>query len=530
MRLATRGQGGAKSQTKTYFAPDRLRNRLFWPLPNADSLGAEGLRTRIRPNCTPAQTIRWPALTSDYASPPSPLQESLSACIGSGQLVQPGRPDKGPRYQPTIGPVSPGTTITIRTSRSLLAFAFQSLLSKTLFQATIKHDSTVDRLLVFRNEEGDLLLNALQPADIRSPTKALLPLATGVEEKRGYSSECVEEGSRTDRRSMSNSPASTIPGFQSATMADSIDSLLDFSEYDNSNSYQSPSLSPVTTTKNSFAKPIKAEANPASLLPPSQPMNGPSHQYDQYKQQTGIVPGALASTLAVNQNNTHIQGYTNFNIDFMGMGNTDDAFDFNVDPSQTSLGSDIDMEFESPSADAGFFFTDAATINPSSIGAHEPAVQSPPVMPAQTSNVGRLWPGMHQQAALAKAQAQQRQQMLQQQRLAAHNQQPKQQQQQRPKNTQPTDPIVEQKITQLLNSMRAKPASPESSEGSPLVNVPRPRKDEEDMDEDERLLASDEGKKLSSKERRQLRNKVSARAFRSRRKGKRSHPHIPIQR
>ena len=43
---------------------------------------------------------------------------------------------------------------------------------------------------------------------------------------------------------------------------------------------------------------------------------------------------------------------------------------------------------------------------------------------------------------------------------------------------------------------------------------------EEEMDEDERLLASDEGKKLSSKERRQLRNKVSARAFRSRRKGK----------
>jgi ribonuclease Z len=38
------------------------------------------------------------------------------------------------------------------------------------------------------------------------------------------------------------------------------------------------------------------------------------------------------------------------------------------------------------------------------------------------------------------------------------------------------------------------------------------------MDEDERLLASEEGKKLSSKERRQLRNKVSARAFRSRRK------------
>jgi len=51
-----------------------------------------------------------------------------------------------------------------------------------------------------------------------------------------------------------------------------------------------------------------------------------------------------------------------------------------------------------------------------------------------------------------------------------------------------------------------------------MSHVQRMRKDEEDMDEDERLLASEEGKKLSSKERRQLRNKVSARAFRSRRK------------
>jgi hypothetical protein len=54
---------------------------------------------------------------------------------------------------------------------------------------------------------------------------------------------------------------------------------------------------------------------------------------------------------------------------------------------------------------------------------------------------------------------------------------------------------------------------------SMLPHIQRMKKDEEEMDEDERLLASDEGKKLSSKERRQLRNKVSARAFRSRRKG-----------
>ncbi|GKT56420.1 bZIP transcription factor [Colletotrichum tofieldiae] len=116
-------------------------------------------------------------------------------------------------------------------------------------------------------------------------------------------------------------------------------------------------------------------------------------------------------------------------------------------------------------------------------------------------------------AALAKAQAQQRQQqqIIQQQRQQQMGNKP------RTKSQQPTDPIVEQKITQLLNSMRAKPAQ-EGDSPTPLMNLPRSKKDEEDMDEDERLLASEEGKKLSSKERRQLRNKVSARAFRSRRK------------
>jgi hypothetical protein len=89
------------------------------------------------------------------------------------------------------------------------------------------------------------------------------------------------------------------------------------------------------------------------------------------------------------------------------------------------------------------------------------------------------------------------------------------------------DPLVEERISRLLNQMRH--GSVASSQGDGPNNgvnggssaqLARQKKDEEDMDEDERLLASEEGKKLSSKERRQLRNKVSARAFRSRRKGK----------
>lgn len=312
----------------------------------------------------------------------------------------------------------------------------------------------------------------------------------------------------------SHSPAASQPG----NVDPLVDSMLDLSGYDDGQ-YHSPSLSP-SASKTPFARPLNTvQTTQASLLSTAQPLTGPSHQYDLYKQQTGIVPGALANTLQVNQNNAHIgAGYQQFDIDAY-FANMDDGFDFNASPSQPTMGgSEVDMEFESPSAEQQSIFFTESTVNPNAIGGQEAhGLPSPPGMLNQ-SNVGRMWPGMHQQAALAKAQAQQRQQQQiiaqQQQQRANHHAK----QQQRPKAAQPTDPIVEQKITQLLNSMRAKPSAPLSDSNSPLMNLPRSRKEEDDMDEDERLLASEEGKKLSSKERRQLRNKVSARAFRSRRK------------
>lgn len=296
-------------------------------------------------------------------------------------------------------------------------------------------------------------------------------------------------------------------------MGDSIDSMLDLSVYDDG--YTSPALSP-STSKAPFARPVNSavQNTPASLLSSARPLTGPSHQYDLYKQQTGIVPGALANTLQVNQNNSQITGYQQFDIDAYFANMNNDGYDFNTSPSGPS---DIDMDFESSN---GEFFGEP-TVNPNAIGGQEThGLPSPPTQ----NNMGRVWPGMHQQAAMAKAQAQQRQQ---QQIIAAQQQQRANQQvkQQRPKAAQPNDPIVEQKITQLLNSMRAR-ADGEDGDGSPMMSLPRTKKDEDDMDEDERLLASEEGKKLSSKERRQLRNKVSARAFRSRRKGKSiSSPH-----
>lgn len=277
--------------------------------------------------------------------------------------------------------------------------------------------------------------------------------------------------------------------------------MLDFSEYDGL-SYQSPSVSPATNSKPQFNTRQAPVATP-STMPSGPQMHGPSHRYDQYKQQTPFVPGALATTMAVNQQVGHI-GYT---LDYTqsSVSPNDDMFDFNAGPSPN-----MDMEFDSQ-AEASFFFPGTETINPNAIGGREQSLPSPPAL---QSNIGRMYPGMHQQQALAKAQAQQRQQQQ-----IIQQQQQQRQQQAKQKGVQPSDPMVEQKITQLLNSMRAKPNGMDAQD-SPLMNMPRRPKDEDDMDEDERLLNSEEGKKLSSKERRQLRNKVSARAFRSRRKGK----------
>lgn len=296
------------------------------------------------------------------------------------------------------------------------------------------------------------------------------------------------------------------------------DNLIDFGEYDAVPNYHSPSLSPTTAPKPTFASPITTAVTTPSVSSTQQAMSGPSHNYDQYRQQTGFVPGAIANTMAVNQtNNTGYQDYNSLNY-LSSFSPDDNVFDFNTSPSQVTMGgSDLDMDFDSPSDAQNFL----STVNPSSIEQDATAMASPASAHTQTSNVGRLWPGAHSQAAMAKAQAQQRQQMMQQQQQQQQQRQPSQQpQKSRGKAPQQTDPLVEQKITQLLNSMRAKPADADALNQANMGGLPRAKKDDDEMDEDERLLASEEGKKLSSKERRQLRNKVSARAFRSRRKGK----------
>lgn len=305
--------------------------------------------------------------------------------------------------------------------------------------------------------------------------------------------------------------------------------------------FPSPSLSPELTRPKSItasASSLGSATNPF-IQPPSsnqQTFNGPSHQYDHYKQQTGLPVGALANTFAVNQADpfSFVRNQQSLGVPssdaFFGLNTTDDYLDFNAPMglnSALSMTSDIDMDFPSPAQDQFLNSIDPAStdcVDPLAIGGQEgsSSLQSLP------GNTIRAWPGMHQQqAALAKAQAEAQQQK--QQAAAEQSRKANASLSRRSHGSSgrpPTDPIVEERISRLLSQMRHNSVASSNDDNSttPTANGnsshgTRPKKDEEDMDEDERLLASEEGKKLSSKERRQLRNKVSARAFRSRRKG-----------
>ena len=291
-----------------------------------------------------------------------------------------------------------------------------------------------------------------------------------------------------------------------------------------------PSISPLSTHSKPSLTPTSSSSNSNNLLPiqPSpRTFAPPTHQYGQHKQQAGLSVGALATTYGVNQidNFSYSRNQQYYPIvpsdGYFGMNNTDDLLDFGSAPNQTPSG-DMDLDFGGSPLD----------LNPSSIDFINPAAivdqeSTPQPQPPQI-HPGRVYPGMHQQAALAKAQAeaQKQQQVIAQQQRTAGGQHSRQSSRSGGGARPPTDPHVEESISRLLNQMRHSSvtssndddAATPTASGS-LSHSHRMKKDEEDMDEDERLLASEEGKKLSSKERRQLRNKVSARAFRSRRKG-----------
>ena len=281
----------------------------------------------------------------------------------------------------------------------------------------------------------------------------------------------------------------------------------------------SSSTSPATSSKSCAGQSSRGSNFGNSQS--QQTFSGPSFQYDSYQQQTGLPVGGLANTFALNQaTGMQYSGYGNGFIMPMETLNVPltnlDDFDFNAYPL-------IDMDLEADSPTDNILYPTAAStkgglVNPAALLSQENACSG------SSAPLQRMYPGMHSElAAQAKAQQAQKQgNKAQQSKRMPQGQRPLPQ---NLKTQHAKDPHVEESISRLLNQMRqssvASAADDESSTPTPsLPHLARLKKDEDEMDEDERLLASEEGKKLSSKERRQLRNKVSARAFRSRRKGK----------
>ncbi|KAF2843566.1 hypothetical protein M501DRAFT_926194 [Patellaria atrata CBS 101060] len=287
-----------------------------------------------------------------------------------------------------------------------------------------------------------------------------------------------------------------------------------------------PSPSPTSSSsKPHMSRSTSAITSPTNTLLPLdgsedlQTPAKPSHEYERWKQQTGLPTGSVSGLSTLSPSIIH-NGHQSFDNSGLGIDDMGLTFGSNTGfgvGSGISNDFNMDVDLTTPSGLPAYFYapnSDSSAMNdfidPSAIDS-----------PEEPAPIQRVWPGMHQQqAALAKAQQaqqQQRQKMLQQQRqkAAEHAKARK------PSSNAITDARTEETIARVVNQIRQN--SQLASNNSPgsdsvLPNIIRMKKDEEDMDEDERLLASEEGKKLSSKERRQLRNKVSARAFRSRRK------------
>lgn len=257
-----------------------------------------------------------------------------------------------------------------------------------------------------------------------------------------------------------------------------IESFIDFDKPN-----PSPFLS-TATSSSSFSTPSSPQSTPH--LTQAQPaFSAPSHPYERYPQQTLPPPGI--------------------------------TFDGDMTGTDLFVGLINDQYSDMPPLNAmpSCFYTESASAGENSmVQAIAPAmmsnvenVRAVPVKQGSQSAAPRFqrpqptyYAGIHQEMANQKLleEAQRRQQAAMQE-------------------AGPKD----DRINLLLMSMRAtQPSTASRRETSNITpHISRMKKEEEEMDEDERLLASEEGKKLSSKERRQLRNKVSARAFRSRRKG-----------
>jgi hypothetical protein len=277
----------------------------------------------------------------------------------------------------------------------------------------------------------------------------------------------------------------------------------------------------------SFNEPVKTQS---SRLLPQQQMRGPTHNYSEYRQATSIVvdPLALQTTLQATQNT----GYNFYDpIDTSMVDQDTGIFNTNVPsfPDNLSVSPLLPQLGDSPQV--------PSTNNSFTSEPNTPLVQN--------NNQVRCYPGIHsQQAARYQSMEQRAQQVQEEQRWMQRQQsqelftQPSQASRSQmmaspPAPSLPTsqimntpstavakDPLRERVINQVLTDLRNAASLPPAPVASDDLDRLRKeaKEEEDDVDPDAKLLNSEEGKKLPAMKRRQLRNKVSARAFRSRRK------------
>jgi len=221
----------------------------------------------------------------------------------------------------------------------------------------------------------------------------------------------------------------------------------------------------------------------------NQPTIQPSFPYDLYQQ---TVPPVVSSDFHMPELTSGASSSITMSPDLLDM---DEQLNAMMPP------------FFFPEASGGT--VDPATILGASTVAPDMGVEYKYIpQPAPQFDGKRLYAGIHTQRAAYNKDLENQRRMMEQAKKNTST----------PPSTQ-TELTLDQRIDAVLSKMKPPKVVPSiTSPSQALPHIARMRKDEEEMDEDERLLASEEGKKLSSKERRQLRNKVSARAFRSRRK------------
>lgn len=279
----------------------------------------------------------------------------------------------------------------------------------------------------------------------------------------------------------------------------------------------------------SFNEPVKTQS---SLLLPRQQMRGPTHNYSEYRQATSIVvdPLALQTTLQATQNT----GYNFYDPIDTSMVDQD-ANIFNNNTTVPSYNDNLSVSPLLPQLGD----------SPQATSANNSFASEPNTPLVQNNSQIRCYPGIHtQQAARYQSIEQRAQQVQEEQRWMQRQQsqelfsQPSQAARSQMMASPPApslpasqnintstpaaakDPLRERVINQVLTDLRNAASLPPAPVASDDLDRLRKeaKEEEDDMDPDAKLLNSEEGKKLPAMKRRQLRNKVSARAFRSRRK------------